>query len=151
MNPNLNPVLCYNLYDIQVLAQEMRDLCLSEPPDTEEYRASKTIEEAEATAKSAQQSIIDSGHLRFIYYVPDDLMVNVVFTLLETPDRSEWDLSLSVSARNRLFLKEPERVEDNLAKLICDAFLDDSYEEVEPKAIFKYVRHFVKIISKTSK
>jgi len=89
-----------------------------------------------------REDIVASGHLRFIHYSPDGRIVNVVYTLLEPPESAkEWNLSMSHAT-----LAGPRRVEDDLAKMICEAFLDDLYQEVDPKAYWKNVRHFVKAV-----
>jgi len=139
-HPNMIPVSCSNIDEMRLLAQQMRALCLVDPDKVEGYTASTTKEECDKRSLDVQADIIASGHLRFIHYPPDGRIVNVVYTLLEPESgEKEWNLSMSHAT-----LAGPRRVEDDLAKMICEAFLDDFYQEVDPKAYWKNVRHFVK-------
>ena len=122
------------------LAAEMRQVCLKETDKIEDYEASPTEEQAEEIAEAIREDIINSGHLRFINYTPDFRLVNVVFTLMERSDgRKFWNLSMSHANPQGL-----QRVADDLAMMIVGAFLEDGYEEVEPKAYWKAIRHFAK-------
>jgi hypothetical protein len=51
----------------------------------------------------------------------------------------QWNLSMSHGSPSG-----PQRVADDLATMIAEAFLDEGYEEVETKAYWKTIRHFVK-------
>lgn len=139
-HPNLIPVDCSNVDEMRLLAQQMRALCLVDTDKIEGYVASTTKKECERRSYDVKEDIIASGHLRFIHFEPDGRLVNVVCTLLE-PESGEkqWNLSMSHST-----LVGPRRVEDDLALMVCEAFLGDNYEEVDPKAYWKNVRHFVK-------
>lgn len=140
-HPNLIPVRCRNQDDMRVLAEVMRKAASKDyDPAGVEYAASDDIEEASEKAEVVVPDLLSDGKLRFIKY-EDNLPVNVVLTLLEEAPGSgyEWNLSMSHGTVNG-----PERVADDLAKMIVEAFLDSDYQEVEPKAIWKNVRHFIK-------
>lgn len=140
-HPNLIPVPCRNQDDIRRLAAEMRQVCLDDPDKIDGYMGSATVEQAKERAEQVKDNIIESGHLRFIHYVPDSRLTNVVYTLLERPDGvREWNLSMSHANPSG-----PQRVADDLATMIADAFLEGGYEEVEPKAVWKAIRHFAKV------
>lgn len=139
-HPNLIPVNCANQDDIRKLAQQMRALCLKDPDQIDAYQESKTEEQAQWRAAMNQQDIVSNGHLRFLNYMPDGRLTNVVFTLMERSDKvKQWNLSISHANPSG-----PQRVADDLATMIAQAYLDDGYEEVEAKAIWKTIRHFVK-------
>lgn len=140
-HPNLIAVRCRNQDDMRVLAGIMREAAIKDcAPAGSEYAASDTLDEAEEKAEVVVPDMLELGLLRFIQY-EKNLPVNVVFTLREDAPGSgrEWNLSISHGTRNG-----PERVADDLAKMIVEAFLEDDYQEVEPKAIWKTVRHFIK-------
>lgn len=139
-HPNLIPVNCDNQDDMRKLAAEMRAICLEDPDKIEGYEGSATEEEAKVRAEAIKEDIIESGHLRFINYTVDYRLTNVVFTLMECSDGKKlWNLSMSHANP-----QGPQRVADDLAFMIAGAFLEDGYEEVEPKAYWKAIRHFVK-------
>lgn len=138
-HPNLIAVYCANQDDMRKLAAIMREVCLKDTDKVEEYTASKTEEDAFKRAEPIKEDIVSSGHLRFIL-TPDGKKTNVVFTLQETETAWIWNLSVSHATPTG-----PLRVDDELANMIVGAFLEDNYEEVEPKAAFKAVRHFVKM------
>lgn len=136
-HPNLIPVNCENEFDILKLAWEMKKVCL---PDVHvgEYVASVTEEEAIEKAKAMRDDIVSSGHLRFISY-KDGRLANVCLTLLESNEnKKQWNLSISHATA-----EGPQRVSDDLALLIAKVFLGD-FEEVEPKAYWTNIRHFIK-------
>jgi len=138
-HPNMIPVSCANANEMRMLAQQMRALCLLDPDKVEGYTASTTKAEADNRSAAFQEDVVASGHLRFIHYSPDGRIVNVVYTLLELESgEKEWNLSISHAT-----LAGPKRVENDLADMICEAFLGDSYQEVSPKAYWQNVRHFV--------
>jgi hypothetical protein len=139
------PVACSNIEDMRKLAREMRLISLVDPDD-EPYCASSSEKEANERAANFAKSVIDSGHLRFILFSPDNRLVNVVYTLLELDNTKEWNLSISHATVNG-----PNRVNDDLALMICEAFLGNSYQEIEPKAIWKNVRHFINSEEEVSK
>lgn len=137
-HPNLIPVKCSTVDEMRVLSQQMRELCLVDIDHVDEYVASPTQEAALQRAKVVNDDIIASGHLRFIHYQPDGRLVNVVYTLLDPENgKKEWNLSMSHAT-----LAGPKRVDDDLATMICEAFLGNDYQEVDPKAFWKNVRHF---------
>lgn len=136
---NLIPVNCSSVEDMSVLAEHMRNICIKNPDKIKGYVGSNTKEEAEERSSVVRESVISSGHLRFIRYTPDDRIVNVVLTLLDDDNKKEWNLSMSHGSSSG-----PKRVADDLSKLICKAFLGNSYKEVDPKAFYKEIRHFVK-------
>jgi hypothetical protein len=118
----------------------MRAVCLKDPDKIEGYEGSPTEEQAVERAKAVEVDIVSSGHLRFINYTPDYRLTNVVYTLMETSDgKRQWNLSMSHANP-----QGPQRVADDLATMIAGAFLDEGYEEVEPKAFWKAIRHFTK-------
>lgn len=140
-HPNLIPVRCRDQADMRALAEIMRKAASKDyDPAGVKYAASDNIEEACEKAEVVVPDLLSDGKLRFIKY-RDNLPVNVVLTLLEEGPGGgyEWNLSISHGTVNG-----PERVEDSLAKMIVEAFLDADYQEVEPKSIWKTVRHFVK-------
>lgn len=137
---NLIPVVCRTKDDVSHLANEMRDVSLRSPDKIEGYEASDSEPEAVRKAEQIQDEVIDSGKLRFIEWI-DGRVVNVVFTLLDINDQRQWNLSISHSTATE---NGPQRVADDLAQIIADSFLENSYEEVEPKAIWKNIRHFTK-------
>jgi hypothetical protein len=145
INSNLIPVACSNVEDMRKLAKQMRLISLDDPDD-KPYRASASEKEANENAVSIEKSIVESGHLRFILFPPDNRLVNVVYTLLELNNTKEWNLSLSHAT-----VDGPNRVDDDLALMICEAFLSNSYQEIEPKAIWKNVRHFINSEEEVSK
>lgn len=139
-HPNLIPVDCANQDDMRKLAAEMRAICLKDPDKIEGYEGSSTEVKAKFNSEMVRDNIIESGHLRFINYTVDYRLTNVVYTLMETSaGMKQWNLSMSHANP-----QGPQRVADDLAKMIADAFLEDGYEEVEPKAYWKAIRHFVK-------
>lgn len=126
------------------LAAEMRAICLKDPDKIEGYEGSATEPQAKERAEAIKENIIESGHLRFINYVPnnpwDGRLTNVVYTLMERSDGvQQWNLSMSHANPSG-----PQRVADDLAMMIVGAFLEEGWEEVEPKAYWKTIRHFVK-------
>lgn len=144
-HPNLIAVPCKDQDDIRQLATEMRLNAIADPDQfeqSESYKGSKTEQEAWKKGNIAGVDLIESGHLRFIYFIPDGKMVNIVFSLMEQEGGvKEWHLSISHGAEAP---ETPQRVNDDLCKLIIDAFLEKDYQEVEPKAFWKTIRHFVK-------
>lgn len=138
IHPNLIPVVCDTQDDIRKLAEVMRNICLKDVHVIEDYIASDTETEALNRSKAMEHDILDSGNLRFVE-TPDGKITNVVFTLQETKNNKIWNMSISHATTSG-----PLRVDDELATFIVDAFLEKDYEEVEPKAIWKNVRHFVK-------
>lgn len=139
------PVACSDIEDMRWLAKQMRLVGLADPDD-EPYRASSSEKETNERAVAVKKNIIDSGRLRFILFSPDHRLVNVVYTLLELNNTKEWNLSLSHATVNG-----PNRVDDDLALMISEAFLGNSYQEIEPKAIWKNVRHFINSEEEVSK
>lgn len=139
-HPNLIPVHCANQDDMRKLAGEMREICLKDPDKVEGYEGSDTEEKALTRTAVVAPDMIASGHLRFIHYTVDHRLTNVVYTLMERSDGvKQWNLSMSHAN-----LEGPQRVADDLALMIVGAFLEEGYEEVEPKAYWKTIRHFVK-------
>jgi hypothetical protein len=140
VHPNLIAVPCANKDDMRKLAQEMRAVCLQDVDQIEGYEGSPTEGEAKIRAAQMQDDLISSGQLRFINYTPDYRLTNVCFTLMERSDGlKQWNLSMSHGSPSG-----PQRVADDLATMIAEAFLDEGYEEVETKAYWKTIRHFVK-------
>ena len=127
------------------LAAEMRAICVENPDKIEGYQGSETETKAQWRAVAVAPSIIESGHLRFINYTVDHRLTNVVYTLMEiSTGMKQWNLSMSHANP-----EGPQRVADDLAYMIAGAFLEEGspegfYEEVEPKAFWKTIRHFVK-------
>jgi len=138
MHINLIPVQCKNQDDMRSLAESMREKAVNNCTRVE-YAASASEEEAYEKSEIVVPDIIKLGLLRFIKY-EQHLAVNVAFTLRETDDGGhEWNLSISHGTTSG-----PKRVPDDLAKMIVDAFLEEGYTEVTPKAIWSTVRHFIK-------
>lgn len=140
IHKNAIPITCKSIDDIKALAQEMRAICLKDTDKIDEYLASETIEEVQELAESNREDIFESGHLR--YLLLNGKIITVVFTLLETPQKLEWNLSLS-----NLNKTGPLRLDDEEALLVVNCFLGSKYEEVEPKSIWKTVRHFTQIVN----
>jgi len=140
VHPNLIPVHCWNQDDMRKLAAEMREVCLKDPDKIEEYQASPSEITAKFKSEMVKDDMISSGHLRFIHYTVDGRLTNVVYTLMENSEGKQiWNLSMSHANP-----KGPQRVADDLATMIAQAFLEDDYEEVEAKAYWKAIRHFAK-------
>jgi hypothetical protein len=146
-HPNLIPVLCENFEDISKLAQEMRLAASADPDIDVEYQKSETFEIAESRAKaksdegiSVADRMLNRGILRFISY-QRRLPVNVVFTLRKDENINEWNLSISHAT-----VEGPVRVNDELASMIVEAFLEKDFQEVPPKAVWDTVRHFIKVV-----
>ena len=136
-------VECTDLGDIEELAGEMRAAALADIDYIDAYQASDSVQEALGKAKSVGERLSEMGHLRFISYRGGP-PTNIVLTLMENKDEERyWHLSMSHGTVNG-----PQRVDDELADMIVYAFLEDGWIEVEPKAVFKTVRHFEKITKK---
>ena len=140
-HPNLMPVACRNIYDMKLLAVEMKKAALADVdlfPEGVDYTGSETVPQAIERAKEVVPDMIPSGKLRFIHYVPDRRLANVVLTAMERNGTRMWNLSMSHANPSG-----PQRVANDLSEMIVEAFLGNTAQEVEPKAVWKTVRHFV--------
>jgi hypothetical protein len=124
--PNLSPVRCDNFDDVYNLGLVMKEAATADPHEN-------------VNNPDFLDNLVKSGTLRFLVY-KDNPIVNICLTLRTEKDLKEWNLSIS-----RVTLKGLLRVEDNLVNLIAGTFLGKGYQEVEPKAIWKTIRHFIKV------
>ena len=160
-HPNMIPVSCENEEQLQVLVTQMKLASLKSIDRIDSYKASSTEEEAYRKAnspasvkvsnessenefkikvKTPLEEMLDIGILRFIFWKDCDKPINIVFTLREDEDlKQEWNLSISHGTT-----RGPQRVDDEIALVVANAFLDEGWQEVEPKAFWNTVRHFIK-------
>ena len=141
----IEPVHCVNKDDLDRLAATMRQAAINDPDKIDEYKASGTEAEANSNAAEIGPDIIESGLCRLLVLYPKGVHssirvpVVVTFTLKDDGKQQEWNLSMSIPGAHG-----PGRVPDEIAIIIVLAFMQGEAEEVESKAYWKTVRHFVK-------
>lgn len=158
-HPNGFAVECQTEEDVKSLAEQMKaaavkdiDKCVYAASSTEKEArriATQPVEvdvsngidhEVKVKVKTLPEEMIEKGILRFIFWKDCDKPINLVFTLREDEDlKQEWNLSMSHGTH-----QGPQRVDDDIANIIANAFLDSGWQEVEPKAFWNNVRHFIK-------
>jgi hypothetical protein len=130
------------------LADKMRQIAETIP--TVDYPAyATTREEAEENVRQYEKlNAIAEGLTRVVAYPDKNVeskyrIATVVLTLDEhvTPNRWNFSTSDPVNATKE---NGPNRVADDLAFLLAEAFLGTGYEEIPPEGYWKNVRQFTK-------
>ena len=118
-------VECKDINDIIALATVHRQSAMNCVDRNVEHISTEGMSEEErAEIYRRGDDLIETGRLRFIYYVPTEKLTNVVLTLSDNDGSPlEWNLSMSHARLGG----PPDRVDDELAELIVKAYLGEGY------------------------
>lgn len=144
-HPNLILVECSDIGDIEELAKVMRiaaakagGISVTEE-EAKEYKLDAPAY-LMAKSKGISTNLLEDGLLRFMSF-KGSRPINVVLTLEENEKSKWWQLSMSHAT-----LKGPDRVSDEIANVIVEAFFEYEFKERPPGLVFKAVRYFQKFI-----
>lgn len=139
-HPNLSPVRCKSVDDIRALAAVMKVAASKDPDHVPEYEGSKTEFEAHMRGEDVGMMMVERGLNRFMLY--EGYPIVLCLTLQVDGGKKYWNFSTSIVRQSQH--DKPGRVPDEIIAVVVPAFIGEGYEEVEPKAVWKTVRHFVK-------
>lgn len=130
---------CETPEEMRAVAEDMKNSALQRETHKCEYAGSSTEFEAHMKAEDMRKKMLEENGLRFIFF--GGKVMNCVLTLQEMEGKRTWNFSTSTPMKPPL--NQPGRVPDEIVNVLVPAFLGEKYEEVEPKAVWNTVRHFV--------